>query len=85
MKKSRKSLRSKLVMMVAKNFLKDHLFDQVKGADVELKKILKRTFSFKCELTKFENINFSLFAEIIIEREDGEMGAIHFNVVATVI
>ena len=82
--KSKKSLRMKMVKLIVKEFALNHLFDQSNDDwNVELQTKLKETFSFRCELHKFETINSGLTGQIGVEKENGEISVIDFVVQPT--
>jgi len=84
MKKSKKSLRMKLVKLTIKEFVLNRLFDQTNDDwEVELQNNLKDTFSFKCELFKLETINSFLTGQVSVEKEDGEINVIDFVILPT--
>jgi len=81
---NKKSLRMKMVKLIIKEFALSHLFDQSDDDwKVELQNKLKDTFSFKCELINFEIADSKLFGQIGVEKENGEVNVINFDVFPT--
>ena len=81
----KKSIRTKLVKIVLKDFLLSHLFDQEVEGDwkVELQNKIKETFSFKCEVAgfKFEGEGM-IDGEVVVETESGVLKVISFKAIA---
>ena len=82
--KNKKSLRTKMVKMVVKEFMLNNLFNQSNGGwESELQTILKNTFFFKCELHEPVIKDSVVAGKIIFEKEDGENSVIDFEVLPT--
>lgn len=77
MKKSKKSLRGKLIKTIIKDFFLSKLFEQISESwRCELDKKLKDNLSFELEIIVFEVHNFSLSVEIFFDNGN-EKSSIH--------